>query len=81
MHRFRAPILRSLTCEGVDARTPALPCTCCSPQVQAANQRIATDLSRRMFLGGAAALVAPFLACAKRTRWPSSPRRRNGRSF
>lgn len=57
---------------------PSRPCWCCAPVVQAIQQRVDSDVSRRLFLGGAAALLAPFRAAAGQAPSPgpaaSAPR-------
>ena len=49
------------------------PCWCCAPVVQAIQQRVDRDVSRRLFLGGAAALLAPFRGAAGQAPAPGPP--------
>lgn len=55
-NRFRPS--RPLVCD--TPRSDAAACSCCDPRVGSLNARLGADLSRRMFVGGGAALVASF---------------------
>lgn len=48
----------------------ARPCTCSSATCQSLHQRVSQDLSRRHFLGGVAAMLAPFALPAMATTAP-----------
>jgi len=53
-------------------------CACCSPRMRLFNERVAAELSRRAFLGGAAALAALFAGprpAGALTERPAAPER------
>ena len=47
-------------------------CTCGSVVCQLLHERVMTDMSRRMFVGGVAAMMAPFVGCMRPSPVPAA---------
>jgi imidazolonepropionase-like amidohydrolase len=76
MRRPRGPFqcVRADASSGDAARSdPYRPCWCCAPLVQAIQRRVDRDVSRRLFLGGTAAMLAPFREAAAQASGPPPP--------
>jgi imidazolonepropionase-like amidohydrolase len=70
--------VRPIACDAANREGPPVLCECCGPAAGTISERGLRDLSRRYFLGGAAAMMAPFAAAREAhalTGQPAAPDR------